>query len=293
MTDVFIDSKPGPEPSPTLGAYPLGASTAETDRLGRQAAELRPQASDLLDRCQLSPGARALDLGCGPLGILDLLSERVGPGGQVTGLDADPRHVALARELVRERGLTNVHIIEGDARTTGLPSSSFDLVHARTLLVNVLDPPAVVAEMIRLVKPGGYVAVHEPDVAASVCYPPLPAWDQLRGVFLTAFQQDGADLFIGRRLPTLLREAGLEDVGVEARADVYPLGHTRRTIVPDLVRALRPRIVSRLLSEQALDELDRAVRDHLEDPHTLVVPHLYFLAWGRQPLTVPGPSRPG
>ncbi|MBV9354680.1 MAG: methyltransferase domain-containing protein, partial [Chloroflexi bacterium] len=180
-------------------------------------------------------------------------------------------------------------IVQGDARATGLPSSSFDLVHARTLLVNVLDPGAVVAEMVRLVKPGGYAAVNEPDLGGRVCYPPHPAWDQLCEVFSTAFQQDGADLFIGRRLPTLLREAGLEDVGVEARADVYPLGHSRRTILPDLVHALRPRIVGRLLSEQALDELDRELRAHLQNPHTLVLPHLYFLAWGRRALPAEAP----
>jgi hypothetical protein len=81
----------------------------------------------------------------------------------------------------------------------------------------------------------------------------------------------------------MLREAGLEEVGVEVRRDVYPVGHTRRTIVPDLVRALRPGIVGRLRSDKELDELDRAVRTHLEDPHTLVLPILLFLAWGRKP----------
>src|SRR5262245_44906260 len=133
--------------------------------------------------------------------------------------------------------------------------------------------------MVRLVKPGGYVAMHEPDHSTSICYPPLPAWDELCEVFLAAFQQDGADPFIGRRLPDLLREAGLEDVAVEARADVRLLGDTRRTIVPDLVRAMRPRIVGRLRSQQELDALDRAVRKHFEDPHTLVLPQLFFLAW--------------
>jgi ubiquinone/menaquinone biosynthesis C-methylase UbiE len=274
--------------SPALRTYPLGESSAETDRLVQQATELQPYASALLDRCHLTPGASAVDLGCGPLGILDLLSERVGLRGEVTGLDANPTHVALARDLVRARGLANVRVIEGDARRTDLPSSSFDLVWARLVLINVPDPRAVVAEMVRLAKPGGYVAVLEVDEVPRICYPSHPAWDQLCEVYLAAFQEEGADAFIGRRLPTLLRTAGLEDVGVEAHAEIYPVGHTRRTLVPDLVRALRPRIVGRLLTEQALDELDRAVRDHLEDPHTLVLPQLIFLAWGRKPLTVAG-----
>ncbi|MBV9354058.1 MAG: methyltransferase domain-containing protein [Chloroflexi bacterium] len=266
----------------TLRAYPLGTSAAETDRLRHQAEELRPHALSLLQRCQLQPGAKAVDLGCGPIGILDLLSERVGRHGQVVGLDANPTHVASARQLVRERGLANVRIVEGDARSTGLPPGDFDVVLARTLLVNVVSPRDVVAEMTRLVKPGGYVAVHEPDLAVRICYPPHPAWDRLIDLFHTGFEQDGADLCIGRKLPSLLREAELEDVGVEARADIYPLDHSRRTLLPDLVRAVRPRIVGSLLSAQELDELDRAVRAHLRNEHTLVLPGLNFLAWGRK-----------
>ena len=66
------------------------------------------------------------------------------------GLDADPVHVAMAREFTRRRGVRNVEIVAADARHSGLPSGSFDLVHARTLLVNIPDPAEVVAEMVRL-----------------------------------------------------------------------------------------------------------------------------------------------
>jgi len=53
----------------------------------------------------------------------------------------------------------------------------------------------------------------------------------------------------------------------------------------DLVRSMRPRILERKLAdERELDELDRAAREHLGDPDTLVLPHLLFLAWGRKPL---------
>jgi ubiquinone/menaquinone biosynthesis C-methylase UbiE len=89
--------------------------------------------------------------------VIDQLTELVGPGGHVTGLDFNPANVALARDIARERGLENVEIVEGDARHTGLPDGSFDLVHARTLLINVPSPDGVLAEMVRLVRPGGVV----------------------------------------------------------------------------------------------------------------------------------------
>ena len=69
----------------------------------------------------------------------------------------------MARELVAEQGLTNVEVIQADAQNTGLPPASFDVAHARTVLVNVPDPEAVLAEMTRLVRAGGWVASLEPE----------------------------------------------------------------------------------------------------------------------------------
>lgn len=271
---------------PAAAVYALGRNPAEADRLRRQSAELRPLSQALLDRVGIQPGQRAIDLGCGPAGIIELLCERVGPAGSVVGLELDPALLSMARAFTRERGLANVEIMEGDARRTGLAASSFDLVHTRTLLVNLPDPAAVVAEMARLARPGGWVAGMEPDLPGAVCHPPLSAWDRLAEISVAAFRADGADLFIGRRLPGLFREAGLTDVGAQARAEVYPPGHSRRTIRLELVRSMRSKIVQRgIASERELEDLDRAVREHLDDPCTLVIPNLFFLVWGRKPAT--------
>jgi trans-aconitate methyltransferase len=260
-------------------AYALGRDTAETDRLRQQAVELREQSLALLDRTDLGLGGSAVDLGCGPLGILDLLEERVGPAGRVVGVDAHPGFVAHARRLAGE----HVEVLEADARRTGLPSASFDLVHARTLLINIPDPGEAVAEMARLARPGGWVAVQEPDMTV-VTHPAGPAHWRLLELLVASHAKLGADPFVGRRLPDLLRGAGLVDVGVEVWASVYPPGHTRRTLVPDLARSIRPRVVELgLASEAELADLDRRAREFLDDPDTLVVPHLFFLAWGRGP----------
>lgn len=269
---------------PYANQYTIGSNPAERDRLRRQSDELRPHAVALLDRVGIEPGWNVLDMGCGPRGTLELLSERVGPAGHVTGLDFNPVHVAQARELVEQRGLANVDVVEGDARRTELPAGSFDLIHARLLLVTIPDPSDVVAEMARLVRPGGWVAGDEADCSNHVCYPAHPAWNRLADTFLTTFRQDGADPDLGRRLPELFREAGLVDVGVEARADVYPAGHSRRTVRLEIVQSMRAKIIAReLLTERQLDELDRAAREHLANPDTVIMPSLYFLAWGRKP----------
>ena len=272
---------PGQDPG---AVYALGSSPGESARLQRQADELAFDSRDLLDRVGLRPGHSVIDLGCGPRGILDMLAGRVAPAGRVVGLDADPAHTAMAAEFAAGRGLSGVEIITADARRTGLASGSFDLVHARTLLVNLPDPANVAAEMVRLARPGGWVASMEPDTEHSRCHPPHPAFDRLCDIFMVAFRRNGADPWIGLRVPELLRQAGLEDVQVEARVQVYPPGNSRRTIRPDLVRAMRPQVLDMGLASAAeLDELDTAARAHLQDPHTIVISGLLFLTWGRKP----------
>ncbi len=267
--------------------YALGADTDETARLQRQSEELQPEARALIGRLRelgLRPGQTAIDLGCGPRGTLDLLAGAVGPDGRVVGLDADPAHVAVARQHASSHGFANVDVLAGDARHTGLPAESFDLVHTRTLLVTIPEPAEVVAEMVRLARPGGLVASQEADAEFSICYPPLPEWDRLWALFLASFPRAGADLRLGRRLTELFREAGLTDVGATVYASCYPAGHSRRTVIPDLVRSLHPVILSLgLAGERELADVDAAVRAHLADPRTLIMPHLLVTAWGRKP----------
>jgi SAM-dependent methyltransferase len=189
----------------------------------------------------------------------------------------------MATELIASRRLGNVEVLLGDARQTGLDASSFDEVHARTLLINVPDPGEVVAEMVRLAKPGGWVLSFEPDCEPSVCYPPNTSYDRLTEIFPAVFTRNGADWRIGRRVAELYRAAGLVDVQVEARSDIYPTGHTRRTILVDLVRSMRPYVVElKLATDQELEQLFTDALTHLENPETIVMPNLFFLVSGRK-----------
>ena len=99
------------------------------------------------------------------------------------------------------------------------------------------DPEAVLAEMTRLVRAGGWVASLEPDVAVHLYHRANPAWDRLDEIFITAVQAVGADPFIGRRLPELFREAGLSDIGVRAHAELYPTGRPHPSYYPSGPRA--------------------------------------------------------
>jgi SAM-dependent methyltransferase len=190
----------------------------------------------------------------------------------------------MAAAFAAAHRLSGVETVTADARRTGLPSGSFDLVHSRTLLVTVPEPAQVVAEMVRLARSGGQVAVMEADTEYLMTYPPHPAWVRMGELFHVTFARNGADPHVGRRLAELFDKAGLVDVQVTARAQIYPPGHSRRTNMLSLLRSMRPQILELGLATAAeLDEIDSAARGHLADPRTVAVSGLFFLAWARKP----------
>jgi ubiquinone/menaquinone biosynthesis C-methylase UbiE len=265
--------------------YLLGRSQSEAERLRKQVQELHGESRSLLDRLPITHGAKAIDLGCGPQGIVDLLSEYVGPRGAVVGLEKSDHFVATAKQFVKAKGLANVKILKGDAKATGLPRESFDLAHARLVLVNVPEPERIVKEMVELVKPGGIVASHEADYLPHLCDPPSPAWDRLFEVYDSYSRAHGIDLFVGRRTHRMFHDAGIVDLQVNPIVHVYPHGHNRRTIFWDFINNVRDRVLEHgLIGENELSTLMHDLKRHLDNPRTLVVSHLFFQVWGRKPI---------
>jgi SAM-dependent methyltransferase len=262
--------------------YLLGYREAEQDRLERQALELAPESERLFDELGVREGWRVVEMGCGPRGCLDLLAARVGAKGRVVGVERSGEQAERARRFVAERRLTNVEVREGDARATGLVAASFDLATARLVLVNVPQPEAIAAEMVRLVRPGGWVALHEADSTTQRCDPPLVAQERLIELMNEYARRNGIDRSIGLRAARLLRELGVRDVRVHPLVHVYPPGHGRRSLLVEFALNVRERIVeSGLAGEAELDELIAAARRHVEAPDTLVVSSLFFQAFGR------------
>ena len=152
------------------------------------------------------------------------------------------------------------------------------------MLVNVPQPEEIVAEAAALVRPGGCVAFHEADYVSHVCDPPLEAWTTLVDLLTSYSERNGIDPFIGRKLPRLLRDAGLIEVRVNPIIHVYPPGHGRRSILLDFAENLTDRILAqKLVGERELSDMKATLRQHLANPDTLVVSHLFFQAWGRKP----------
>jgi SAM-dependent methyltransferase len=265
--------------------YVLGGTFTEQQRLIAQARGLEAQARALLDRICVKPGARAADFGCGPIGITDLLSERVGAHGIVIGVEREPSFVEMARAELTRRGAHNVQIVNADATRTGLEKGSYDIVHERLVLINL--PAAtreeMLTEMFSLLRPGGTIVLQEYDATCYGCYPEHPSWATLLRIFNDTFHAAGGDEYIGRSLASMLRSGGAENVEIQAYVGFPKVGDYQRTHLLSLLDSMHDRILDTgcIGGIELRDHVD-ALADHLSDPATIVIDKLLVQAWGQK-----------
>jgi ubiquinone/menaquinone biosynthesis C-methylase UbiE len=267
-------------------SYLLADQAAERERLRLQSRVWEPAGERLLARLGDGRGLRALDVGCGGMGWLRLLSRWVGPAGAVVGTDVDERMLAAAEGLVTEEALGNVSLTRDDYFASTLPPGSFDLVHLRFQLAPLGRAPEQVAIAARLARPGGWLVLEDPDTGSWRENPLAPAAASLRGLIVEAFARAGGDFDAGRRLVEYLREVGIEP---EMAAEIVALapGHPYLQLTAQFAASLRPRLLT-LVEEAELDRLIAAAGAELADPRRWGTTFTLVQAWGKRPGAVPG-----
>lgn len=262
------------------GHYPIERREGEIERLRVQAEAMAPFAGSMLDMIGVKDGWSCLDVGCGPGGITALMAGRCGPSGQVVGLDMDPFFL----EVARSDAAANVTFEHGDAYGSTLPDASFDLVHMRFVASTAGEPERLLAEAVRLARPGGVVALQEPDGTTLNCYPPHPSWDVLKAALLGAFRSVGADLTLASRLYHVMCGAGLEDVAYRPFLVGVRACDPMVDYLPATVESLRGTVIANgLLSDSELDAALSACRSHLAEPSTSFTMYWVAQVWGRKP----------
>jgi SAM-dependent methyltransferase len=268
----------------TTNNYLLPNDPSELDRLRLQARVWEPEVEIMLDRIGVAPGWRCVDLGCGVMGVLGPLSRRVGPRGKVIGVEQESKAVAGARELIREQQWTNVEVVEQDAYHTTLERESFDLTHVRFVFAPVGRDEALLNEMLSLTRPGGVLAIQEPDASSWNCYPANAGWATLKAAILDAFARGGGDFNAGQRTFGMLRRAGVEDVQIRASVLALQDQHPYKRLPVQFAVSLRRRILDGgLLSEPELDAAIAECERAAADPQTMVITFVVTQVWGQKP----------
>ncbi|MFO7478986.1 MAG: methyltransferase domain-containing protein [Methyloceanibacter sp.] len=194
-------------------------------RLLEQAAMWRRASEEVLDRVALQPGMSCLDVGTGAGAVMRLMAERVGPEGQVTGIDIDGALGRKALAELRATGGAKFDLIGADVGTLeDVPGAPFDLTYCRMFLMHMPDPVTVLERMLQWTKPGGVVAAQEFDFSSLVVEPLCPPMAEFNRLFEGVFRGHGRNLRAGRQLPAQFEAAGLGTPdGTNAEAKFLPL----------------------------------------------------------------------
>jgi SAM-dependent methyltransferase len=205
--------------------------------------------------------AKALDVGCGAMGWLRVLSEWAGERGAVVGTDIDERMLSAANSFVESESLVNVTLVKDDLFESRLEPGSFDLVHARFQIAPLGRASQQIAAYRSLVRPDGWLVLEDPDMGSWHVSPRAPSVDRLIDLIREGFQAAGGNFDSGRDLPMLMKDAGLRP-RVSATVIALDSGHPYLRLPLQFATALRPRL-EKLLGSSDLDELVRQAEAEL------------------------------
>src|SRR3954451_22841197 len=235
------------------------------------------------DRLGVRAGSRCWEVGAGGPGIPEALAAAVGPTGHVLATDVDPSWLTAGE---------GYEVRQHDVAADPPPErGTFDLVHARLVLVHVPDRTRALATMAAALRPGGWLLVEDADTALQplACLddsaPAQQRANRLRDAVRELLTRRGADLRYGRTLPGALRTAGLVDV---AAAGFFPVGGPAcDRLEAATIRHVRAELLAADLADDAEIEAHLAAINAGELDLTLAP---LISAWGRRPAEHP-PAR--
>ncbi|WP_316524491.1 methyltransferase domain-containing protein [Kitasatospora brasiliensis] len=200
------------------------------------------------ERLGAHPGERALDIGSGTGSETQVLAAAVAPEGHAVGVEPNPGLRAVAERRAAEAG-SPARFLEGDALALPLPDADADVVWCERVLQHVTDPTRAVAEMARVLRPGGRVALLDTDWATFLLH---PATAEVHPALAAIAWGTAATPHAGRSLAGWLAGAGLtvDHTGADVLlADPY-------AVPRPLLRAICTTAIERgLLTEERRDRL--------------------------------------
>jgi ubiquinone/menaquinone biosynthesis C-methylase UbiE len=258
-------------PNEDTSRYMHGVDAGEQERLELLAV--------LLGGAEFLPPLRAgmcvLEVGCGTGAIAREVAAKVAPG-EVIGVDREEAQLATAKKLATAHGVDNLRFHLGPAEAIDLPDGACDAAYCRFLLEHVADPVKVVAEMARVVKPGGWVCGYEWDNSCGTIHPDSPAVKQVWDAIYKLQDLQGGDSMIARKLYGVFVEADLVEVTAKGTAWTITaeereklegyVGGAREIISQTREGMLAENLVTPTILSQAAEEYQRL----LQSPHAYV-----------------------
>ena len=205
-----------PDQEPTTSNYTMGYSEEFRQLLNRRSLETH--AAHLIPH--LKPGLRVLDFGCGP-GTISVGLARVVDPGEAHGIDMEESQIDLARAAAEAGGHANATFHVGDVTALPFEDNSFDAAHCHAVLMHVPDTKAALAEVKRVLKPGGIISSREFIVASSFLEPGHENTVEAWATFAKLLAGNGGHPQMGKELKKVFLDAGFTNIKATASFDSF------------------------------------------------------------------------
>jgi len=253
-------------------AYAISEQNLERQKL--LARIMGPVTDRLLESLPLLLASRCLDVGCGMGESTRQLAGKLDNVVELIGMDQDPDLIEVARSVPCAAD-GRITFQQGDAAHLEFEDQTFDFVFARYLLHHLDHPQAVLAEMLRVCKSGGMVAVQEPDCAKQYCYPESWAYEKIPDIYGRLF----ANAFIGRQLYSLFQQLGCPSPHIDVMTTAGVNVELRRSYRM-VMEAIGPALMEKgILDSRELQELCEELRRVEEEDDVLCVWSPTFSVW--------------
>lgn len=248
-------------------------------------AQIRPLGEKAMERAEIRAGARVLDVGCGCGDTTIALARRVGPAGEVVGVDISAPMLERAATRAREAGLSQVSFVRADAQVHDFPEASFDVVFSRFGVMFFADPIAAFANLRRASKAGAslaFVCWQAVSENPWMAVPLMAALPHLPGAQLPDPDAPGPfALADANKIRRILSEAGYQQIELETVRELLSIGGSGPLEqAVDFLLQMGP--TGRLLREAPPglhERIAESVRRALEPYHTASGVRLEGTAW--------------
>jgi ubiquinone/menaquinone biosynthesis C-methylase UbiE len=214
--------------------------TDELERLRLLESALDDATRSCLLSCGLFAGQSCLEVGAGAGSVANWLGSQVGPGGEVLAVDVDDKFLHHLDSPVR--------VFRGDIRSLSVPPNSFDLAHARYVLIHNAGPDVILDAMLRGLKPGGVLVLEEPDFStANALLGPLTlknAFNNVTRAIDLTFRARGLNYAFGQELPSLVESTPLSIEAISYDCHVHKGGSRLAKMMCSSTLSLREKYIA-------------------------------------------------
>ena len=270
----------------TSGSYDASRAhrgfDSEVERLRAQALLSWEKEARTLAWFGLQDGMSVLELGSGPGFVTEQLLALL-PRSHVTAVEIDPVLIQKAHLHLQGKAGDRLRFVEASIMDTGLPANSFDFAIARLIFQHLPDPVGAAGEVLRVLKPGGKLAIVDSDDAIwGLADPAVPEVGRILEAYGQAQAARGGNRLVGRQLWRILQAAGFTPLDLEAIAihsDALGIEAFLPQFDPD---RFLPLVRAGLVSEQEIQQI-RASREAFLAADRPTILMVMLMACGEKP----------